>query len=87
MSVRRFANYEPGNATRYDVTLVRLPNGDLLIALWPGLHCSACLVLSHHYWRDAGADYLGEKLRVSNADADALLALIAHEAPRLLAAH
>ena len=84
MSVRRFPNYEPGNATRYDVTLAKLPNGDILLALWPGLHCSACLVLSRAYWCDASADYLGEKLRVTNADAEALLALIEIEVPKFL---
>lgn len=74
LHARRFPRYEPGNMTSYDVTLVRLGDDSMLIALWPGLHCSACMVLPHV--SDASVDYIATKLRVSEADAGALLTLV-----------
>lgn len=87
MNLRRFPRYEPGNMTSYDVTLARVSPDQVLVALWPGLHCSACVLLhcpkAHPAERIASVDYIMDKLRINEADATPLLGLIHEEAPRL----
>lgn len=85
-NLRRFPRYEPGNMTSYDVTLACVGPDQLLVALWPGLHCSACMVLHfapEQIEHSVSLDYIMNKLRLNEADARPILELIHTEAPKL----
>lgn len=78
MESRRFT-HEPGNATSYDIMLTRISDREVMVSLWPNLHCSACAVFRDDHEVDVA--YVAEKLRVSEADATAIVDFIAIQRP------
>lgn len=85
--IPRVLAVEPGNSTRYVLVLMPITSvlhaailgcavGAVLVTLWPGQsNCAACVLVPGAYHAPY---YLSEKLRVGDADAQAL-SVILHE--------
>ena len=68
-------DFQPGNATRYDLLYGRLPDGRLLLC-WLSKGGSGGTAFRFHPDSFIASDYLSEKMGCNEADADALTAFL-----------